>query len=121
MYNNKRDQFTASLQVSDMPYNNGTNRIARRQYGEPPVSDGSGALPEGAGISRRKCDGTLREPTSNGTHGTGWGLIEHPLASVYSPYQFWRGMYTPDVALERGTMFSELDLPFEVGNIRGGC
>ena len=121
MYNYKKDQFSIPTLSNDPSFSNGVNRTARRQYGEPPVSDGSGVLPEGSGVSRRKCDGSLREQTNNGVQGTGWGLVEHPLASVYSPYQYWRGMYTPDVALERGTMFSELDLPFEVVNTRGGC
>lgn len=58
----------------------------------------------------------------NGAH-RGWGLHDHPLAMVYSPYQHFRDTYTPDIALGRGTLFSELDLPFEgYHNKRnGGC
>ncbi|MBQ8408191.1 MAG: spore coat associated protein CotJA [Clostridia bacterium] len=52
---------------------------------------------------------------------TGWGLYEYPLAMVYSPYQIFREIYTPDVALSRGTLFSELDLPFEGYKGKGGC
>lgn len=37
---------------------------------------------------------------------------ELALAMAYVPWQKWDGVYTPDVALTRGTMFSELDLPF---------
>lgn len=53
----------------------------------------------------------------------GWGLHDHPLAMVYSPYQHFRDTYTPDIALGRGTLFSELDLPFEGYNNKrnGGC
>lgn len=35
-----------------------------------------------------------------------------PLAMAYVPVQKWRNLYDCDVALSRGTMFSELDLPF---------
>ncbi len=51
----------------------------------------------------------------------GWGLSSHPLAMVYSPCQAWRDAYTPDVALCRGTLFSELDLPFEGKMSKRGC
>ena len=37
-----------------------------------------------------------------------------PLAYAYVPIQPWRMLYSPDVALERGTMFEELDKPMEV-------
>lgn len=39
-------------------------------------------------------------------------LDELPLAMAYVPKQKWKKLYEPDVALERGTIFSELDLPF---------
>ena len=45
--------------------------------------------------------------------GNGWGLYEYPLAMVYAPYQSFRGIYKCCEALERGTLFSELYLPFE--------
>ena len=75
-----------------------------------------------------------RRPMGNGCgcceHGGNKGGVVGPdclrgmsLAMVYSPYQHFRDIYTPDVALDRGTLFSELDLPFEgAGNKRnGGC
>lgn len=72
------------------------------------------------GYSRRGCDGTLKD--ENNSTRQGWGLIDHPLAMVYSPYQIWRDAYSPDVALKRGTLFAELDLPFEAaGSCKGGC
>lgn len=43
------------------------------------------------------------------------------LAMVYSPCQVWRGIYAPDMALRRGTMFKELDKPWGVENKKGGC
>ena len=36
-----------------------------------------------------------------------------PLAMAYVPMQQFGEMYSPEVALERGTLFPELDLPFE--------
>jgi len=75
----------------------------------PPQLDG--------GNGRRRCDGTMPEERQhqNGRSAAkdGWGLYEHPLAMVYSPYQIFRDVYPADVALDRGTLFSELDLPFE--------
>lgn len=41
-----------------------------------------------------------------------WGLVDYPLAMVYSPVQKWRNIYDGEVALVRGTIFEELDLPF---------
>ncbi len=38
-----------------------------------------------------------------------------PLAMCYVPFQRWKTTYPGDTALERGTIFPELDLPFEGG------
>ena len=47
--------------------------------------------------------------TSKGT----WGLDStYPLASVYAPLQSFDKLFDMDTALVRGTVFSELDLPF---------
>lgn len=35
-----------------------------------------------------------------------------PLAMAYVPMQRWKTVYNNDVALTRGTIFPELDLPF---------
>jgi hypothetical protein len=35
-----------------------------------------------------------------------------PLAMAYVPWQSWNQVYEPPKALERGTLFPELDLPF---------
>lgn len=39
-------------------------------------------------------------------------LEELPLAMAYVPMQQWGEQYAPVVALERGTLFPALDLPF---------
>ncbi len=72
-------------------------------------------------VPRRRCNGELREGDQATSSKHGWGLNEHPLAIVFSPYQNWRELYTHEVALERGTLFGELDLPFEAMNCRKGC
>lgn len=43
-------------------------------------------------------------------------LDDLPLAMSYVPMQKWRKVYEPDVALSRGTIFEELDLPFKGGS-----
>ena len=90
---------------------------------------------------RRLCDGSIpeeavpygrnmtqRNENGGSCHGGcgeydgGWGLSSYPLAMVYAPLQKFHELYEPDVALERGTLFSELDLPFEGGKMnKGGC
>lgn len=86
---------------------------------------------------RRLCDGSLARNDeiggfdnvdlgcmhndSCGISCTGWGLNNHPVAMVYSPCQPWNNVYKPEIALERGTVFKDLDLPFEGTGRKGGC
>lgn len=39
-------------------------------------------------------------------------LQELPLAMAYVPIQSWGDTYSPCKALSRGTLFSQLDMPF---------
>ena len=69
-------------------------------------------------IGGRLCDGSLPRGEAevdrdNCYESGGWGLHSYPLAMAYAPLQEFREVYSPDVALERGTIFPELDLPFE--------
>ena len=41
-----------------------------------------------------------------------WGLSGYPLGMVYAPIQEFESLYDLDKALEVGTVFKELDLPF---------
>ena len=53
-----------------------------------------------------------------------WGLVDYPLASVYAPLQTFHKLYDMDTALQKGTLFAELDLPFmgeSVANKGGNC
>lgn len=40
-------------------------------------------------------------------------IEDMPIAMAYVPWQQWRKIYEPKDALKRGTIFKELDLPFE--------
>lgn len=40
-------------------------------------------------------------------------IEDMPIAMAYVPWQQWRMIYDPKEALKRGTIFKELDLPFE--------
>ena len=54
-----------------------------------------------------------------------WCLKGYPLAMVYAPCQVFGDLYDAQTALKQGTLFKELDLPFEgagTGACRGkGC
>lgn len=47
------------------------------------------------------------------------------LAMVYSPYQHWQNLLSPEEGLAHGSIFTELIKPLEVGNgsncFTGGC
>ena len=66
---------------------------------------------------RRMLDGdgesvTIPSPHAHNKTRKSWGLVDYPLASVYAPLQEFRGLFDRDTALHKGTIFSELDLPF---------
>lgn len=45
------------------------------------------------------------------------------LAMVYAPIQKWRSIYDPEIALVNGTIFEELDKPFQMSGctMNNGC
>ena len=59
------------------------------------------------------------EPSS----GADRRLMGFPLGMVYSPVQEWKNAYDVKTALERGTLFRDLDKPWEVPapTGKGGC
>ncbi len=59
--------------------------------------------------SRRSCGGGMSRS---------YGLVDFPLAMVYSPIQEWRNVYDEKKGLTRGTIFAELDKPLEGGKCR---
>ncbi len=60
---------------------------------------------------------TATEP-GNGSTPTSEPTVP-ALAMVYSPRQYWRDVYSPVEALDRGTLFGELDKPL-TGVCAGG-
>ena len=52
-----------------------------------------------------------------------WGLKGYPLASVYAPLQEFDELYGMETALDKGTVFIKLDLPFMGESVYrgGGC
>ena len=73
----------------------------------------------GIGIEKRRDD---REEASDHCENRGaFGVTDAPsLATVYSPLQLWHRIYDPAKALERGTLFEELDKPLEICESSGG-
>lgn len=45
--------------------------------------------------------------------GASSNCAQRQLAMVYSPYQCWRMLYSPDEALNHGCLFEELNKPLE--------
>ncbi len=77
----------------------------------------------GTNAWERRDNGSYNNKNSN-TNGGSWALRGYPLASVYAPYQEFKGVYDRETALKQGTIFSELDLPFvgaSVANKGGTC
>ena len=68
--------------------------------------------------SRLNCRGEYRDNT-NGTTAPDTTLSGKSLAMVYSPYQYFRMMYSPMDALNHGTLFEELYKPLNEEGING--
>lgn len=48
-------------------------------------------------------------------------LKQYPIGMAYVPMQQFENLYEMEVGLQRGTIFAQLDLPFEVGFCARGC
>ena len=63
------------------------------------------------GVSNAGCGSqNLRYPS---------GMMGYPVAMAYVPWQQWKTPYDPAKGLSRGTIFEDLDLPFEKERCRG--
>ena len=72
-----------------------------------------------ANDSRQNDGGGIQCPVAKVSR---WGLEGYPLASMYAPLQNFENLYDHATALSRGTLFRELDLPFEGKSVtKGGC
>lgn len=59
------------------------------------------------------------ESTCNQDYGFGITALDNlPLAMSYVPFQKWKSTYPLDQALQSGTLFPDLDLPFQGGTQR---
>ena len=67
--------------------------------------------------SSQQSQNTMSQQTQSDTIAfSGFGTIylgSLPLAMTYTPMQQWKSTYSDAVSLARGTIFPELDLPFE--------
>ncbi|MGN1414072.1 MAG: spore coat associated protein CotJA [Anaerovoracaceae bacterium] len=102
--------------------------MIREPYIGMPITIGgtSGCMPGMTGPSRPPArppaQSPARPPQSSGpsmppgSESTGFDarlLGSLPIAMAYTPMQQWKTTYPQDTALMRGTVFPELDLPFE--------
>lgn len=106
MYIDENDNRTPRERVDDS--------ILRRML------NGEGVEPPrcGSGCARESVGGGL--PCNPGAAAESRRLMNFPLGMVYSPIQEWRDAYDVHTALERGTLFRELDKPWEVAAPSGG-
>lgn len=85
-------------------------------------NEGNGSI----GGGRPSCDGSIGnlvsdDKPSSCVQGECSPYLHAPsLAMVYSPRQCWRNLLDPQSALDQGTLFAELVLPFEGGSKRMG-
>lgn len=71
----------------------------------------NGTMTDNSGSNGNMIGGVTDNGDSLG--GNVSGCATRQLAMVYSPYQCWRMLYSPEKALMRGTLFEELDKPLE--------
>ena len=45
-------------------------------------------------------------------------LEQYPIAMAYVPWQRWQQVYPVEKAMNRGTIFPDLDKPFSMGRCR---
>ena len=67
----------------------------------------------GEGSNNSRTAAGNRTAAGAGSEMSRW-MNSAPLAMVYSPKQTWGATYDPSLALQRGTLFPELDKPWEV-------
>ena len=94
----------------------------------PPANSGSAGAPQPSAPSTPNMPSTPSTPSAPNTPNTPNTpgapypdartfdtryLGSLPLAMTYTPMQQWKSTYSDAVSLARGTIFPELDLPFE--------
>lgn len=78
-------------------------------------SEASGGASDGASSSD-SASGGASGSTNSSANVSGFDAMylgSLPIAMAYTPMQQWKTTYSPEKGLARGTIFPELDLPFE--------
>ena len=84
--------------------------------------DNTGGCQINDSLLRRMSCGYNEKSGDSHDGGHSWGLVDYPLAMVYSPLQEFCELYELDEALKCGTLFKQLDLPFMGESVaKGGC
>lgn len=65
------------------------------------------------GMNERSMGGNTSSNNGGCTGNNSSNCTQRHLAMVYSPYQCWRMLYSPDEALNHGCLFEELYKPLE--------
>lgn len=73
-------------------------------FGSPSIAGMMGSSAAGANQGDKPCINCQQPDTALPK--------EMPIGMLYVPYQSFRKLYDPQVGLERGTVFEELDKPF---------
>ena len=92
------------------------NRTPRERIDDSFLRRMLGEEAQGRGLSRGGQSGAVKPSSCNPDGGrvNDRHLAGFPLGMVYAPYQEWKRVYDVDTALSRGTLFPELDKPWEV-------
>ena len=126
------DEFLRRMLGGEMSYGN-ANQAARRDDSPTHEKNGCGCnrrsfCARSEGTVGSSCPLTGRHSSPPCNEGDTANTGKHPacihapsLAMVYSPMQSFQGIYEPAVALRQGTLFAELDLPFEGCGRKEAC
>ena len=93
-----------------MPGTAGPSRPPARPPAQSPSRPPSGQNPP---ARPPQSSGPSMPPDSEASGFDARLLGSLPIAMTYTPMQQWKTTYPQDTALMRGTLFPELDLPFE--------
>ncbi len=57
-------------------------------------------------------------PTNSGSMNSSCDIDQFPVGMAYVPWQRWQQVYPVEKAMNRGTIFPDLDKPFSMGRCR---
>jgi len=97
---------------------------------QPEMPMGRGAMPQSnapmdSGMVARREVMSGREsavlpemPANSGSMNSSCDIDQFPIAMAYVPWQRWQQVYPVEKAMNRGTIFPDLDKPFSMGRCR---